>query len=151
MSNVGKCRQRREGLLLFADVLTNDSQTGRTHLPRPAIQCTAMQPFGSSLKRQRNTSKNCSITSTGGPMPSSNGKSFSQNNIQHHYQTNAIYALMALFLHAAIAKKLIQFVLPEYTFSTLSTIHIYFFTLFVRGKSIKIHDTARTSIPPSKI
>lgn len=103
MSNVGKCRQGRVCLVLFADVLTNDPQTGRTHLPRPAIQCTAMQPFGSSLKRLRNTSKNCSITSTGGPMPSSNGKSFGQNKIQHHYQTNAIYALRLLFLHAAIA------------------------------------------------
>jgi len=59
----------------------NDLQSGQTHLPRPAIQCTAMQPFGSSLKRLRNISKNSSITSTGGPMPSSNGKSFSHNKI----------------------------------------------------------------------
>lgn len=51
------------------------SATNTGALPSPAIQCTAMQPDGSSLNRNRITSKNCSITSTGGPIPSSNGKS----------------------------------------------------------------------------
>jgi len=71
-SNQGRPKTRYFGQDLYTECLI--------YLPSPAMQWTATQLVGSAVKRDRSTSNQSTTTLSGGGVPSSNGKSYTETS-----------------------------------------------------------------------